>query len=31
MTDFDMIMGMDWLASCYTKVDRQKKKIAVDT
>ena len=25
MTDFDVIMGMDWLASCYAKVDCQKK------
>ena len=25
MTDFDIIMGMDWLASCYAKVDCQRK------
>ncbi|MDV3186335.1 MAG: hypothetical protein Q8850_02585 [Candidatus Phytoplasma australasiaticum] len=25
MTEFDVIMGMDWLASCYAKVDCQRK------
>ncbi|MDV3202307.1 MAG: hypothetical protein Q8887_02560 [Candidatus Phytoplasma australasiaticum] len=25
IADFDVIMGMDWLASCYAKVDYQKK------
>ena len=28
MVDFDVIMGMDWLASCYAMVDCQAKKVS---
>ena len=27
MTDFDIILGMDWLASCYSMVDCHLKKV----